>query len=478
MVPKIHPKRQNFRSTASYLLKGRDASHAGRVAWTSTRNLATHDPDMAWRVMAATSMDQARLKAQAGVPNTGRKSLDHVLHFTLSWHPEEAAKLDKREMLRAAHTVLRVMGAQEHQSLVVAHNDRPQPHVHVMVNRVHPRDGRMLSSSFEKLKASRWAEEYERQRGKIYCQERVLNNEARDRGEYVRGSKDEPRAVHEAAQAANDNTKREAIRAEHRRKAALLKDAQRRLEARHKAAWAKHQETAAASRRKIAQAAWQALAKRVTATREAYRPKWRELRHEQQVAREAFGARETRLVGRISNALRSVDLAALMRGPDTEGKRRLSAFGEAFQFLADAGARREALEKKLGSERRELLGRQREEERRLKERVRAARRAAELNERRRLDAERNDLVLTQSLEKARLRGLWVEKARLLRDELRGLRAEKAREVPAPAPALQTKPAELVPQRGAKRAAGWIDGWREIERERLEKRRERDDGVDR
>ena len=109
------------------------------------------------------------------------------------------------------------------------------PHVHLIINRVSPTDGRMLPSSFEKMKSSRWAEKYEKDRGKIYCHRRVINNAARKRGEYVRGKKDTARHVYEAQKkVANDNSKKKALLEEHRRKAAAIAKKDRADKARHK----------------------------------------------------------------------------------------------------------------------------------------------------------------------------------------------------------------------------------------------------
>lgn len=220
MVPKIHAKGSSFKGCANYVLHDKDAQTSERVAWTCTRNLATDDPDMAWRVMAATALDQDRLKKEAGVRNTGRKSDKSVLHFTLSWHAEEAAELSPEEQMRAVNTILHVMKAGDRQVLVVGHNDEPQPHVHVILNRISPEDGRMLSSSFEKLIASRWAQKYEQERGKIFCHERVINNAARKRGEYVRGQKDEVRHLYERRQQAGNDPKKQDRLDQERRKAA------------------------------------------------------------------------------------------------------------------------------------------------------------------------------------------------------------------------------------------------------------------
>ena len=91
MVPKLHSKGSSFKGAAQYLLHDKDrAQTSERVAWTETRNLAVDDPDLAWRIMAATAMDQARLKAEARVRNSGRKSDKHVLHFGTRSSPRPA----------------------------------------------------------------------------------------------------------------------------------------------------------------------------------------------------------------------------------------------------------------------------------------------------------------------------------------------------------------------------------------------------
>ncbi|MEZ6069480.1 MAG: relaxase/mobilization nuclease domain-containing protein [Pirellulales bacterium] len=156
MIPKIHAKGHSFRGVAQYVLHDKDrADTDDRVAWFETRNLATDDANVAWRVMAATAMNQDLLKEAAGIKKTGRKSSAHVLHYTLSWHADEAEGLTRDEMLRAVEGSLEALGrsptddregqlASEHQALIVCHNDEPQPHVHVIVNRVHPEHGVML----------------------------------------------------------------------------------------------------------------------------------------------------------------------------------------------------------------------------------------------------------------------------------------------------------------------------------------------
>ena len=133
--------------------------------------------------MAAVALDQGRLKTEAGIKNTGRKSKNHVLHYTLSWAEDQQPS--REEMMRAVNGSLGVLGekagkkggrkgkagreavrdqfATEHQVLVVAHEDTDEPHVHVVVNRVHPEHGVMLPTSQDFKRLSRWAEKYERE---------------------------------------------------------------------------------------------------------------------------------------------------------------------------------------------------------------------------------------------------------------------------------------------------------------------------
>jgi hypothetical protein len=69
---------------------------------------------------------------------------------------------------------------------MVAHKDEPHPHIHLIVNRVNPQTGKAASLSNDHLNLSRWAEGYEREQGKLRCEQRVLNNEARRKGMFVR----------------------------------------------------------------------------------------------------------------------------------------------------------------------------------------------------------------------------------------------------------------------------------------------------
>ena len=228
MIAKLAKRGASFKGAGNYYLHDKDAQTSERVAWTETVNLRTHDPERALRVMAGTAMDREAIKDAAGIKASGRSSDKVVQTYSLSWHPDEQPT--KAEMLKAARESLKVLGIEDRQALIVCHNDEPHPHIHVIVNRVSPADGRLSSTSQEKLKLSRWAEDWERRHGKIFCEQRVANNAERDQGNFVKDRNSVARSTFEAAKAATEglNDNRDArhaaaeLKADHRRKAAEL----------------------------------------------------------------------------------------------------------------------------------------------------------------------------------------------------------------------------------------------------------------
>lgn len=184
MVPKVAARGTSFKGAGLYYLHDKGASSAKRVAFTHTENLATDDPDRALRMMAHTAMRQNEIKAANGGARTGRKLTYPVYAYSLSWAPDEAPTQD--QMIEAARESLTALGLDRHEVLMVAHNDEPQPHIHLIVNRVHPETGKAATLSNDHLTLSRWAEAYEKRQGKIRCEERVRNNEARREGRFVK----------------------------------------------------------------------------------------------------------------------------------------------------------------------------------------------------------------------------------------------------------------------------------------------------
>lgn len=96
---------------------------SNRALWTSVRNLPTDDPQLAARIMTATAAQNVRVQKP-------------VYHLSLALEPGE--ELSRQQWEQVADRVLRDLGLDEHQVLIVAHDDTEHPHVHLMINRVHP----------------------------------------------------------------------------------------------------------------------------------------------------------------------------------------------------------------------------------------------------------------------------------------------------------------------------------------------------
>jgi hypothetical protein len=184
MVPKVAGGGRSFVGAGLYYLHDKKASTRERVAFTHTENLPTRDPDKAIKCMAYTAMRQQQLKVRAGGSAKGRKLTQPVYCYSLSWAPGEDPS--QEEMIGAAKESLKILGLADHETLFVGHNDEPHPHIHVIVNRVHPETGVAAPLKMDFLKLSTWAEAFEKRQGQIRCEQRVENNALRAQGEFVK----------------------------------------------------------------------------------------------------------------------------------------------------------------------------------------------------------------------------------------------------------------------------------------------------
>lgn len=171
MVPKLFGAGKSFKGLAAYILHDSDkAKTSERVAWTHTLNMTADTPLLAVDEMLWVYRAAEELKREAGIKAGGRALENPVRHFSLNWHPSEAPS--REHMVETVEQFLAHMKWSEHQALIVCHADK-QPHVHVMLCGVHPETGRALDTSFEKRRAQEWALAYERERGLIFCDERL-----------------------------------------------------------------------------------------------------------------------------------------------------------------------------------------------------------------------------------------------------------------------------------------------------------------
>ena len=303
MVPKIAKTGRSFKGAAQYYLHDTGAQTSERVAFTNAVNLPTDNPRLAVAMMIDTATHAEELKQAAGIKG-GRKLQKPVYSYSLAWHPSEAPT--KAEQVEAARDTLRVLGLDQHQALIVAHTDKDHSHVHVIVNRVHPDQGRTASMSNDRVKLSQWAQSYEEGRGQVYCLERVQNNARRATGEYVK-HRTELRRENAAWQDADSSQMIKSFEQQHEAASKALKV---ELD-RH---WRKFRRAREVKRQHI---------------KESFKPEWRELFKQQREALQAF---DCHYVARLKFALKE------NRGSGVIGAAVRAVF-------SDFGLRRELLQK-------------------------------------------------------------------------------------------------------------------------------------
>jgi relaxase-like protein len=177
MIPRLLPAGRSFRGLALYLGRDPKADTAHRVAWTHTLNCAHDHVPSAVHEMYSTALEAELLKQEAGIRQGGRTLEKPVKHFSLNWHPSQEPT--REEMLATAQSFLKHMGWQEHQAILFAHDDKEHCHLHCMLNVVHPETGLKLDDGLEKRRMAQWALAYEREQGRIFCEQRLMEPEDR-----------------------------------------------------------------------------------------------------------------------------------------------------------------------------------------------------------------------------------------------------------------------------------------------------------
>ncbi|GAB4199161.1 MAG: hypothetical protein Tsb002_34480 [Wenzhouxiangellaceae bacterium] len=144
----------SFKSSALYLAGRSKGQSPERVAWMEARNLETTDPKAAAAVMEATAAQNVRCKKP-------------VYHFVLSFDPKDAkrGKVSPEAMREIAGEAIERLELNEYQTLIYAHKDTKHPHMHFLVNRIHPVTGKALSRHNDGRNLTRLCREIAHERG-------------------------------------------------------------------------------------------------------------------------------------------------------------------------------------------------------------------------------------------------------------------------------------------------------------------------
>ena len=431
MIPRIPRTKgkgvgKSFKGTAAYLLHDKDMAETDdRVLWTETRNIGTDNPELAARIMAATAMDADRLKRahheaeQAKLPEDERTpykaskaSFNHVFHYSLSWSGEhDAPSLTREEMIRAAYSSLRELGADHLQALVVAHEAEANPHVHVMVNRINPDTGRTETpESNAKYRLSEWALKYERQRGQILCKEREKNAALRAAElPYDQYQDQNPKQHRDEQRAAAETVKRDPQGAAEFRKKQNEADRKigrkaRELDDKHRQQWQDLGKDHRFRKALINQEADEGKTLADRQIRKSYVPKFEELRAQQSQEFDQFVERESTLRGKVVNIGKS--LKSVFQTREDGDKNMMS---QAFDVLGNSGARYEALKRAQAMAEKTMNSQMKREIGDAVHSLDAARSAAISANYDRFTEARSDLKLSQAADKAAIHAAWKKR---------------------------------------------------------------------
>lgn len=185
MVPRTSRPGRGFKGAWSYYAhdkrtpeqkeQAEEVRSRERVGFVHTENLGGIEDD---RAAIGLMIDTARRSRRCEKP---------VYAFSLGWHPEETPS--REAMIEAGREALAVLKMQDYQAVMISHTDTAHPHLHVIVNRVHPETGKAINLYKDQEKLSAWALGYEREQGKVYCQAREFKALARQRAKEQDGAR-------------------------------------------------------------------------------------------------------------------------------------------------------------------------------------------------------------------------------------------------------------------------------------------------
>jgi hypothetical protein len=127
MIAKVQPTRQHassFRRLCKYLTTERDAD-TGEL-------LSRGDVVLSDNVAG---LDTVAIQME-GIAFLNPRCKDALCHYELAWPPGE--RPPRPQWMDCASYTLNALGYQDHQYMVVAHDDKKHFHIHIMVNKVHP----------------------------------------------------------------------------------------------------------------------------------------------------------------------------------------------------------------------------------------------------------------------------------------------------------------------------------------------------
>lgn len=195
----------SFARSGKYFLHDVGKETSERVGFVHTENMpfrndVSREQDIenggkGLRMMAYTYFHSDQLKQEKGVTRSGQKQNKQPgAAINLSWHPADKPPT-KDEMIKTSKGLLKTLGLEKHEAIIVSHTDQLHPHVHILTNLINPEDGRKNNLSHSNRLASRYLLELQKERGReMDTPNRVKNQKTeRDKAEalsVIRGAYD------------------------------------------------------------------------------------------------------------------------------------------------------------------------------------------------------------------------------------------------------------------------------------------------
>ena len=149
-------------------------------------NYMLNKPDDKAKVLAATGVQIASVNDIAhdfNLQASMRPNVQKVVcHTILSFSANDAKRLTDAMMEKIANEYLEKMGYADTQSLIVRHNDRQHPHLHICINRIG-NDGKTISDRNEKYRSTKICRELTERYGLTIGEGKQKVNRLQLRGE-------------------------------------------------------------------------------------------------------------------------------------------------------------------------------------------------------------------------------------------------------------------------------------------------------
>jgi len=103
------------------------------------------------------------IKDMEFVAGLSEKVQEPVYHVSVSWSPQDAPS--KEEMIEVADRVLKELGLEKNQALIVSHKDTDHPHIHLAINRVDPEQFKAVDRWKHKMTLRETLRQIEKEKG-------------------------------------------------------------------------------------------------------------------------------------------------------------------------------------------------------------------------------------------------------------------------------------------------------------------------